>query len=61
MYSKHRIHKIHSISTKEELDKLRNPLISAYFPTRGNLQSSEQREQPVILIQNSTDSLCSLP
>ena len=44
MYSKNRIHKIHRISKKEELDRLSNPLISAYFPTRGNLESSEQTE-----------------
>ena len=61
IYSKKRIHKIHRISTKEELDKLRNPLISAYFLTRDNLQSSEQTDQPASQMPNSTDSLCSLP
>ena len=41
MYSKNRIHTIHRISKKEELEKLSNPLISDYFPTRSNQQSAE--------------------
>ena len=41
MASKNRIHKIHRIPTKEELDKMRNPLISTFFPTRDNLQNSD--------------------
>ena len=38
MYSKNRIHIIHRISKKEESEKLSNPLISDYFPTRSNQQ-----------------------
>ena len=48
MPAKNRIHTIHSISTKEELEKLSNPLISTYFPTRDNQQIAEQPDQTVI-------------
>ena len=59
--SKSRIHLIHRIPAKAELDKMRNPLISTYFPTRDNLQNSDQSEQPATQMLNPTDSLCSLP
>ena len=61
MTAKNRIHTIHAISTKEELKKMRNSLISTYFPTRDNKQIAEQPEQTVIQMPNSTDSIGSLP
>ena len=60
MPANNRIHTIHAISTKEELKKKTNSLISTYFPTRDNKQIAEQPEQTVIQMPNSTDSLCSL-
>ena len=44
--SKSRIHSIHRIPAKAELDKMSNSLISTYFPTRDNLQNPDQPEQP---------------
>ena len=61
MTAKNRIHTIHTISTKEELSKMRNSFISTYFPTRDNKQIAEQTEQTVIQKPYSTDSICSLP
>ena len=61
MHSKNRIHTMHRISKKDELEKLSNPLISNSFPTKSNQQSPKQTDQTVILIPNSTDSLCSIP
>ena len=59
--SKSRIHSIHRIPDKAELDKMSNSLISNYFPTRDNVQNSDQSEQPVNQMLNQTESLCSLP
>ena len=59
--SKSRIHSIHRIPDKAELDKMSNSLISNYFPTRDNVQNSDQSEQPVTQMLNQTESLCSLP
>ena len=61
MTAKNRIHTIHTISTKEELTKMRNSLISTYFPIRDNKQIAEQTEQTVIQKPYSTDSICSIP
>ena len=59
--SKSRIHLIHRILDKEELDKMSNSLISTYFPIRDKVQNTDQSEQPATQMLNPTDSLCSLP
>ena len=55
MPAQKRIHTIHYISTKEELEKLSNPLISTYFPTRENQQIADQPEQPVLPLPHSKE------
>ena len=60
MTPKNRIHTIHTISTKEELSKMRTSFISTYFTTRDK-QLAEQTEQTTIQTQDSSDSICSIP